>query len=67
MFPYATYGSYFNGTFTSKQEHQEYWTGFYTSRPAFKYMIREGSNLLQVKYILKRKITIAIFVHADID
>jgi len=48
MFPYVTYASYINGTFQINQEHQEYWTGFFTSRPAFKYMIREGSNLLQV-------------------
>jgi len=48
MFPYATYATYINGTFVVKEDHQEYWTGFFTSRPAFKYMIREGSNLLQV-------------------
>jgi len=26
----------------------EYWTGFYTSRPALKSLVRQGSNLLQV-------------------
>jgi lysosomal alpha-mannosidase len=26
-----------------------YWTGYFTSRPAFKYMVRQGSNLLQVR------------------
>jgi len=25
----------------------QYWTGYFTSRPALKYMIRQGSNLLQ--------------------
>ena len=25
-----------------------YWTGYFTSRPALKYMVRQGSNLLQV-------------------
>jgi len=40
MFPYVTYGTY--------PVDQEFWTGFYTSRPAFKYMVREGSNLLLV-------------------
>ena len=24
-----------------------YWTGYFTSRPSSKYMIRQGSNLLQ--------------------
>lgn len=32
-----------------------YWTGYFTSRPASKYMIRQGSNLLQVT----RPITLA--------
>ena len=31
-----------------------YWTGYFTSRPAFKYMVRQASNLLQV-YILTRE------------
>ena len=31
-----------------------YWTGYFTSRPAFKYMVRQGSNLLQV-YAIKLK------------
>ena len=25
----------------------QYWTGYFTSRPSLKYMIRQGSNLLQ--------------------
>jgi len=41
FFPYVTYSDEY-------PDDQENWTGFYTSRPAFKYMIREGSNLLQV-------------------
>ena len=27
---------------------QIYWTGFFTSRPSFKYMIRQGSSILRV-------------------
>lgn len=25
-----------------------YWTGYFTSRPALKYMVRQASNLFQV-------------------
>ncbi len=28
-------------------EHFAYWTGYFSSRPALKYMIRQGSSLLQ--------------------
>jgi len=28
-------------------EDYQYWTGYFTSRPTLKYMIRQGSNLLQ--------------------
>lgn len=50
MFPYVTYPYTSNGTLQNSNAHQEYWTGFLTSRPAFKYMVREGSNLLQVRF-----------------
>lgn len=32
-----------------------YWTGYFTSRPAFKYMVRQGSNLLQVDDVINEK------------
>ena len=28
-------------------EHMAFWTGYFSSRPALKYMIRQGSSLLQ--------------------
>lgn len=29
-----------------------YWTGYFTSRPALKYMVRQASNLLQVTVVV---------------
>ncbi len=33
MFPYVTFEAQVNATFKKEEEYQEYWTGFYTSRP----------------------------------
>lgn len=35
------------------QSGYSYWTGYYTSRPTLKYLIRLATNFLQVKLVFK--------------
>ncbi len=36
--------------------NQSYWTGYFTSRPAFKFFIRQSSALLQASDLIEPKI-----------
>jgi lysosomal alpha-mannosidase len=51
-----TWSSKSDDFFPYASDPHAFWTGYFTSRSAFKGMIRSGNNMLQVKQVLSRNL-----------